>query len=300
MKITQLSDVASRPRRIALGTFDGVHLGHRAVIDGSDTVVTFDPHPLAVIAPRSAPRLLTSLERKAQLVAELGVQELVVVPFDDELAAVEAEDFVERILVGALNATHVSVGENFRFGHLARGDADLLAADDRFETRVASLLEIDGEIVSSSHIRGLITGGAVAYAGRLLGSPFRHSGEVVHGDKRGRDLGFPTANLVPPGGYVVPGHGVYACVAWVPGGDGRPAPVPAAVNIGVRPMFETGRGELIEAYLIDWTGDLYGATLALDFHKRLRGERRFPSVDDLIDQMDRDVQAALATVSGRT
>jgi riboflavin kinase/FMN adenylyltransferase len=300
MKITALKDAERRPRRIALGTFDGVHLGHRAVIDGSDTVVTFDPHPLAVIAPRSAPRLLTSLERKAELISELGVEELVVVRFDRELAAVEAEEFVERILVGALHATSVSVGENFRFGHLARGDANLLAADDRFETRVCSLLEIDGEIVSSSHIRGLITGGAVAYAARLLDRPFQHCGEVVHGDKRGRELGFPTANLVPPEGHVIPGHGVYACVAWVPGADGGRTAVPAAVSIGVRPQFQSGRGELIEAFLIDWSGDLYGRTLALDFHKRLRGERRFPSVDELIAQMDRDVAAALATVSGRT
>jgi riboflavin kinase/FMN adenylyltransferase len=202
--------------------------------------------------------------------------------------------------VQQLQVTQVSVGENFRFGHLARGDADLLAADDRFETRVCSLLEIDGEIVSSSHIRGLITGGAVAYAARLLGGHFRLSGEVVHGDKRGRTLGFPTANLIPPEGYVVPGHGVYACEAWVPGDDGRPTPVTAAVNIGVRPQFKSGRGELIEAFLVDWQGDLYGRTIALDFHKRLRGERRFPSVDDLIAQMDRDVEAAVATVSGRT
>jgi riboflavin kinase/FMN adenylyltransferase len=300
MKITALTDAEPRPRKIALGTFDGVHLGHRAVIEGSDTVVTFDPHPLAVIAPRSAPRLLTSLERKAELIAELGVQELVVVRFDAELAAVEAEEFVERILVGALNATSVSVGENFRFGHLARGDADLLSADDRFETRVCSLLEMEGEIVSSSHIRGLIIGGAVAYAGRLLDRPFQHRGEVVHGDKRGRELGYPTANLVPPEGFVVPGHGVYACVAWVPDAGGGHTAVPAAVNVGVRPQFQSGRGELIEAFLIDWQGDLYGSTLALDFHKRLRGERRFPSVDDLIAQMDRDVAAALATVSGRT
>lgn len=300
MKITALKDAEPRARRVALGTFDGVHLGHRAVIDGSDTVVTFDPHPLTVIAPRSAPRLLTSLTRKAQLIAELGVAEVVVVPFDDALATVEAEEFVDRILVGALAATSVSVGENFRFGHLARGDADLLAADDRFETRVCSLLEVDGETVSSSHIRGLIAGGAVAYAGRLLGRPFRHSGEVVHGDKRGRDLGFPTANLIPPEGYVVPGHGVYACRAWVPGAGGERTAVAAAVNIGVRPQFDSGLGELIEAFLIDWQGDLYGQTLELDFHKRLRGERRFPSVDDLVAQMDRDVQAALATVSDRT
>jgi riboflavin kinase/FMN adenylyltransferase len=291
MKVTQLPDVERRPRRLAVGTFDGVHLGHRAVIEGADTVLTFEPHPLAVIAPGREPRLLTPLARKAELIAELGVDELVVVPFDERMAAVEAPAFVDEVLVGALAATHVSVGENFRFGHRALGDAALLAGDERFETRIAPLLEVDGEVVSSNHIRGLVLGGAVEYADTLLGRPFRHAGEVVHGDKRGRTLGFPTANLIPPDGYVIPGHGVYACVA-----NG----VPAAVNIGVRPMFKTGRGELIEAFLIDWTGDLYGQELQIDFLKRLRGERRFPSVDELVEQMNRDVASALATVSGRT
>jgi riboflavin kinase/FMN adenylyltransferase len=291
MKVTPLPEVEPRPRRVAVGTFDGVHLGHRAVIEGADTVLTFEPHPLAVIAPGREPRLLTTLKRKAELIGELGVEELVVVPFDAAMAAVSAEDFVDDVLVGRLGATHVSVGENFRFGHGARGDAESLAADARFETRVAPLLEVDGEIVSSNHIRGLVLGGAVEYAATLLGRPFRHAGEVVHGDKRGRELGFPTANLLPPEGYVTPGHGVYAAIA-----NG----VPAAVNIGVRPMFETRRGELIEAFLIDWSGDLYGEELRIDFLKRLRGERRFPSVDDLVAQMNSDVQAAVATVSDRT
>ena len=146
------------------------------------------------------------------------------------------------------------------------------------------MLEVDGEVVSSSHIRGLVAGGAVEYAGRLLGAPFQLRGHVVDGDKRGRDLGFPTANLVPREGYALPGHGIYACVAHV---DGRA--VPAATNIGVRPMFNTGRGELIEAHLIDWDGDLYGRELRIDMLKRLRGERRFASVDALVEQMGRDV-----------
>jgi riboflavin kinase/FMN adenylyltransferase len=265
--------------------FDGVHLGHRAVIEGSDTVVTFDPHPLSVIAPRSAPRLLTSLERKAELVAARGVQELVVIGFDREFASRSAQSFVDDVLVGALGATHVSVGENFRFGHKAQGDPELLRADDRFETRVVPLLEVDGEIVSSSHIRGLITGGAIQYADELLGAPFTIDGEVAHGDKRGRTLGFPTANLVPADGYLVPAHGVYACRAHV---DGEA--VPAATNVGVRPQFVTGRGELIEAFLIDWEGDLYGRVLRLEFLKRLRGERRFATVDALVDQMGQDVE----------
>jgi riboflavin kinase/FMN adenylyltransferase len=284
VKLTALSDVEPRPRRVAIGTFDGVHVGHREVIAGADTVLTFHPHPSAVVAPSGSPPLLTTLERKAELVATLGVDELVVIPFDREFAARSAQEFVDDVIVGALGATHVSVGENFRFGHKAQGDTAMLAADDRFETRVAPLLEIDGEVVSSSHIRGLVLGGAVMYADRLLGAPFVVQGEVVHGDKRGRDLGFPTANLVPQAGYVTPGHGVYACRA----GDGHVA----AVNVGVRPTFVTGRGELIEAYILDFEGDLYGSELRLEFLKRLRGEKRFDSVDALIAQMDVDVEQA--------
>ena len=172
MKITPLPDVRPRPRRVAVGTFDGVHLGHREVIAGADTVLTFEPHPTAVVAPGAAPRLLTDLRRKAELVGSLGVQELVVVPFDRAFAARTAQQFMDEVLVGALGATHVSVGENFRFGHKARGDTDLLRADDRFETRIVELLEVDGEVVSSSHIRGLLLGGAVEYAGHLLGEAF--------------------------------------------------------------------------------------------------------------------------------
>lgn len=288
--VTRLQDVQPRPRRVAVGTFDGVHLGHRAVIDGADTVLTFDPHPAFVIAPGGAPRLLTDLPRRAELIATLGVREVVVIPFDDEFASHSAEQFVDSVLVRSLGATHVSVGENFRFGHQARGDTALLTSDERFETRVVPLLEIDGEVVSSSHIRGLVLGGAVEYADRLLGAPFTVAGEVAHGDKRGRTLGFPTANLVPQDGYVVPGHGVYACRATTADGSVRVA----ATNVGVRPMFETGRGELIEAYLVDFEGDLYGTELRVEFLKRLRGEKRFESVDALIEQMQRDVDDAVA------
>jgi riboflavin kinase/FMN adenylyltransferase len=187
-------------------------------------------------------------------------------------------------------ATHVSVGENFRFGHGAEGDAARLAADGRFETRVAPLLEVDAEVVSSSHIRGLVLGGAVEYADKLLGAPFSLTREVVHGDKRGRELGFPTANLLPADGYVTPGHGVYACRATVASGG----TYAAATNIGVRPMFETGRGELIEAYLLDFSDDIYDQPLRLEFLKRLRGEKRFESIDALVEQMGRDVDEARA------
>jgi riboflavin kinase/FMN adenylyltransferase len=281
MNVTSLPDVEPRPRRVAVGVFDGVHLGHQEVIAGSDTVLTFEPHPLSVIRPAAAPRLLTSLDVKAELVEELGVEEMVVIPFDDAFARRSAEDFVSDVLVDALQATRVSVGRNFRFGHKARGDAALLVGDERFETRVCDLVEVEGETVSSSHIRGLVGAGEVEHAIAFLGRPFQVRGEVVHGDGRGRELGFATANVVPDERLVRPDTGVYAC---------RANGVPAAINIGVRPMFETGRGVLVEAHLIDFDEDLYGAELRVDFLSRLRGERMFDSVDALVDQIARDVQ----------
>lgn len=291
MKVTHLPDVEPRPRRVAVGTFDGVHLGHREVIRGADTVLTFDPHPQSVVSPNGGPRLLTTFERKQQLIAGLGVEELVVIPFDGDFAAQAPRDFVDHILVEKLQATHVSVGENFRFGHKAQGDCAMLRDDPRFETRVQTLQEHEGEVVSSSHIRGLILAGDVAEGGRLLGEPFQVWGEVVHGDKRGRTLGYPTANLVPDTRYVTPGHGVYACRAGVIGPDAE-AWFAAAVNVGVRPQFVTGRGELIEAYLLDFEGDLYGQQLRIEFLDRLRGEKRFDSVDALVEQMGADVDRA--------
>jgi len=287
VKITQLPDAEPRPRRVAVGTFDGVHRGHREVIEGADTVLTFEPHPVSVISPGNEPKLLTTLQRKAELVATLAVRELVVIPFDREFASRSAQEFIDDVLAGRLGATHVSVGENFHFGNRAQGDAGLLRADPRFETRVAPLLEVDGEIVSSSHIRGLVAGGALEYAGTLLGTPFALDGTVSHGDERGRTLGYPTANLVPQEGYATPGHGVYACRAQTEDGGWHAA----AVNVGVRPMFESGLGELIEAYLLDFDGNLYAQPLRIEFLKRLRGEKRFVSIDALLEQMGLDVEA---------
>jgi riboflavin kinase/FMN adenylyltransferase len=284
MLITWLPDAIRRPRDLAVGEFDGVHVGHREVIRGADTVLTFEPHPRTVVSPDSAPKLLTTLEAKAELIAALGVRELVVIPFDGSFAAQGPEEFVDHVLVERLDARRVSVGENFRFGHRARGDVALLQQHDGFETRVARLVELDGEIVSSTHIRGLVTAGEVAAAARFLGAPFGMRGEVVHGDKRGRTLGFPTANLVPDARLVVPDHGVYACRAHVAGGSHV-----AAVNVGVRPTFKTGRGLLVEAFLLDFEDDVYGEQLQLEFLARMRGERRFDSVDALIEQMDLDV-----------
>jgi riboflavin kinase / FMN adenylyltransferase len=287
MKITQLGDVEERAggRSVAVGTFDGVHLGHRKVIEGSDSVLTFEPHPVSVVAPQHTPKLLTTLQRKAELIEGLGVEELIVIGFDADFASRTADEFIDDVLVGALGATRVAIGENFRFGHKAQGDPRLLASDDRFATVVHPLLEVDGEIVSSSHIRGLVLAGEVGPAADFLGAPFQLRGEVVHGDERGRELGFPTANLVPEEALVCPGHGVYACLVH----EDHAHPRPAAVSIGVRPTFQTGRGELIEAYILDFEGDLYGHELRLDFLQRLRGERRFESAEALVEQMHSDV-----------
>jgi riboflavin kinase / FMN adenylyltransferase len=234
-----------------------------------------------VIRPEAAPKLLTSLETKAELVAELGVEELVVIPFDEGFAHQGPAEFVDHILVERLHATRVSVGENFRFGHRAAGDPAMLGRDERFETRVVPLVEFDGEIVSSSHIRGLVLSGEVALAARFLGAPFRVRGEVVAGDRRGRTLGFPTANIVPDEALVCPGHGIYAA---------RTQLACAAVSIGVRPTFGTGRAPLVEAFLLDTDRDLYGEVLRIDFLERLRGERRFDSPEALIEQMRIDVE----------
>jgi riboflavin kinase/FMN adenylyltransferase len=288
MKVTRLADTEPRPdrrRRVAIGTFDGVHLGHREVIRGMDTVLTFEPHPLAVVAPHAQPKLLQPFPLKRDLIEGLGVEELVVIPFDRSFAEHTAEEFVDEVLVKRLNASHVSVGENFRFGKGAKGDADFLRARPEFDTRVVPLVEVAGETVSSSHIRGLVAAGDVKGAGEFLGGPFLFEGEVVHGDKRGRTLGMPTANVVPDDRLAVPGHGVYA--GWAHGH-------PAAINVGVRPTFQTGRGLLIEAFLLDFEGDLYGQTLRIAFLERLRGEKRFDSVDALVEQMQRDVDQARA------
>jgi len=283
IRVTRLPDAEPGERHVAIGTFDGVHVGHRAVIDGADTVLTFEPHPLSILHPEATPKLIMPFEIKRDVIDGLGVSELVVIPFDEEFTRIPAEEFVSGVLVERLGAKEVSVGENFRFGARARGDPEMLASHDGFETRVVPLVEVDGETVSSTRIRALIAAGDVAAAGRCLGAPFLLEGEVMEGDRRGRTLGFPTANLVPDDSLAVPGHGVYAGFA-----NGNPA----AINVGVRPMFETGRGLLVEAYLFDFDGDLYGQGLRIAFIERLRGERRFPSVEDLVAQMHRDVEEA--------
>jgi riboflavin kinase/FMN adenylyltransferase len=283
IRVTSLPDAEPRSRHVAIGTFDGVHRGHQAVIDDADTVLTFDPHPLQILHPAALPKLIMPFGVKRDVIEGLGVEELVVIPFDEEFAKRDAEEFIEGVLIERLGAERVSVGENFRFGAKAKGDPAMLASRSEFETRVVPLVEVDGETVSSTRIRALIAAGDMEGARHCLGAPFMVEGEVVGGDQRGRELGFPTANLVPDDTLAIPGHGVYAAFA-----NG----VPAAVNVGVRPTFESGRGVLIEAYLIDHDEDLYGRLLRVAFVERLRGEKRFAGVEELIAQMRDDVDDA--------
>jgi riboflavin kinase / FMN adenylyltransferase len=320
MTVIPLAQARPRPRRIALGEFDGVHIGHREVIRGSDTVLTFDPHPATVVRIGGGPKLLTSLDLKAELIAQMGVQEVVVIPFDDGFAQQSPEEFIDAVLVDRLHATQVSVGANFHFGHHATGSPALLEADKRFSTRVVPLVEFEGQMVSSSRIRELISAkGDVQAAKRLLGAGFRLRGRVVSGARLGRELGFPTANIVPDPELVCPCNGVYACRAVVGAVDHRadgsaehlaacavsePADAPsehlAAVSIGVRPTFGENLQLLVEAYLLDFQGDLYGQMLTLEFVARLRGELRFESPDALVKQMRADVQTTRALLASNS
>jgi riboflavin kinase/FMN adenylyltransferase len=238
---------------------------------------------MKVIHAEAAPKLIMPFEVKRDVIDGLGVSELVVIPFDREFSRIPADGFIDQVLIGKLGAKEVSIGENFRFGAKAKGTPEMLAEQDEFETRVVPLVEVGGETVSSTRVRALIAAGDVEQAMDCLGAPFIFEGEVVSGDRRGRELGFPTANLVPGDELVTPGHGVYAAFA-----NGHPA----AVSVGIRPTFEDGRGLLIEPHLIDFDGDLYGQNLRVAFVKRLRGERRFAGVEELIAAANRDVAEA--------
>jgi riboflavin kinase/FMN adenylyltransferase len=285
ISVTALKDAVPRPRKVAIGTFDGVHIGHRAVIKGADTVLTFDPHPLEVLHPAAAPKLLMTPDIKRDVLDGLGVEELVVIDFNRGFTEITAEQFIEEILIEKLGAGTVAVGENFRFGSKARGTPEMLAARPEFETRVVPMVEQGGETVSSTRIRALVAAGEMGAARKCLGVPFMIEGTVVTGDQRGRELGFPTANIVPDDRLATPGHGVYAAFA-----DG----LPAAVNVGIRPTFETGRGMLIETYILDREIDLYGKVLRVAFVERLRGEHKFNSAEELIEQMHLDVDKTRA------
>jgi riboflavin kinase / FMN adenylyltransferase len=286
------------PAAVALGVFDGVHLGHRAILGlavshasaaGMQSIAcTFDPHPLEVLQPGRAPLPITTLDERLALIEGCGLDLAVVLPFTRELASMEPEAFVTDVLVTRLGARDVVVGFNHRFGRGARGDAAMLRSlGERlgFRTHVAEPLVVDGVAVSSTEIRAALQRGDLAMAGRLLGRAYTLSGSIAHGAGRGRTLGFPTANIVPTRPVLV-APGVYACAAEVAGRKER-----SVVNVGVRPTFgETALA--VEAYLLDFVGDLYGQTMTLTFVSRIREERRFPSVDALKTQIEADAEEA--------
>jgi riboflavin kinase/FMN adenylyltransferase len=285
---------------VTIGTFDGVHLGHRALIaktmeeagtlNASSVALTWDRHPNTTLRPDRTPPLLTSAPRKIELLEGTGLDVVAVIPFDIELSRWSPERFVEDVLVGGLGARSIFVGEDWRFGHKAEGTVGLLeemGVDLGFVVHGAPLVEVGGLPVSSSRTRKEVEAGEMAEARVLLGRPFDLDGLVEHGDHRGKDLGFPTANLAVEPTLIEPRLGVYAGIART--GDRS---VPAAINVGVNPTFGGEDGvtpRRVEAYLLDFEGDLYGDTLRLEFWQRLRDEEKFESVDDLIAQMARDV-----------
>jgi riboflavin kinase / FMN adenylyltransferase len=298
-----LADVPPAERSVALGSFDGVHLGHRAVIGAAvataaerglrSAVITFHPPPIAILRPEVQLVQLSSLSRRAALISELGADELVIVRFDREFAGLDADAFAARVLAQMLGARHVSVGENFHYGHRAQGTPARLAEDGGrlgFDVHVEPLLQGGGVPISSSRVRELISAGAVEGAAELLGRPPWLEGAVVRGDGRGHELGFPTANLALVPRSVVPAVGIYAGTAHLPGSSH-----PAAISVGYNPTFTDDRSAVrVEAYLLDFDADIYGSPIRLDLVRRLRDEIRYDSVDDLLAQLHRDVAAVRA------
>jgi len=309
-----LRDIAACPVPVAgtvvtIGAYDGVHVGHRAIIEevrsrastlGVPTaVVTFDRHPAAVVRPASAPKLLTDTDQKLELLAEAGVDYTLVLHFDEERSHESAEDFVNEVLVGCLRARLVVVGEDFHFGRNRGGNVELLrrmGPNLGFDVEGLTLVPVPGfeGPVSSTAIRRTLAAGDVVTAARLLGRPHEVRGAVERGDGRGGSvLGFPTANVAVPNGIQLPADGIYA--GWYERPDGSTHA--AAISIGRRPTFYPEGGPLmVEAYLLDFEGDLYGERARVRFVSRLRGEERFESTDALVAQMNRDVEAARAAL----
>ncbi|MEZ5204257.1 MAG: bifunctional riboflavin kinase/FAD synthetase [Acidimicrobiales bacterium] len=296
------------PSVVTIGAYDGVHLGHRAVIaqvrelaaasDAQTVVVTFDRHPASVVRPESAPKLLTDLDQKLELLADAGVDATYVVRFDEARAKEPAEDFVRDVLVDCLSTRAVVVGEDFHFGHRRGGNVALLramGAELGFTVEGLQLVGADGQpagegdVVSSTAIRQLLADGDVAGAARGLGRPHEVRGTVEHGDARGRELGFPTANLQIDPEIQLPADGIYA--GWFERADGTVHPT--AMSLGHRPTFydRPEGAPLLECHLLDFAGDLYGEAVRVRFVERLRGEVRFDGVDALVAQMAADVDA---------
>ena len=291
---------------VTIGVFDGVHRGHQRIVGRAAQVgeqrglpvvaITFDPHPDEVTRPGSHPPFLCSARRRAELLGGLGIDAVCVLPFTLEFSRLAPDDFVRTVLVERLHAAVVVVGEDFRFGHKAAGDVQLLAKlgeKYEFTTEGMPLLVADGTTLSSTSIRQMLAEGDVAAAAKALGRPHRVEGVVVRGHQRGRALGFPTANLEMPPHTAIPADGIYA--GWLASLDDEGRDVqrwPAAISIGTNPTFGEGE-QSVEAYALDRTDlDLYGMHAAIDFATRLRGTLRFDSVDALVEQMHRDVDQA--------
>jgi len=292
---------------VTIGAYDGVHLGHRHLLAElrrqaaarhlTSVVVTFDRHPATVVRPQSAPPILTDREQKLELLASAGIDRTLVVPFDEARAKETAEEFVLEVLVGALGARLVVVGEDFHFGHRRAGNVALLAemgSRHGFDV-VGMALEEDGsrQAVSSTRIRELLAGCDVAGAAELLGRPHQVRGVVVHGDGRGgSELDFPTANIAVPDGVARPGEGIYAC--WYERPDGSVHP--AAASLGRNPTFHVAAEPVLEVFLLDFSGDLYGEPARVSFVTHLREERHFDSIEALVTQMNADVAATRAAL----
>jgi riboflavin kinase/FMN adenylyltransferase len=288
------------PSAVTIGVYDGVHLGHQRVLQTlRDTglpvvVVTFRNHPIRTIAPAAAPRLLTTTEQRLELFEEYGVDTVALLEFDDELRRLPAEDFVENIVVASLCARRVAVGRGFRFGYDQLGDIALLrrmGEELGFMVDDIEILEA-GVPVRSTVIRALLEAGDVAAADRMLGRPFRLEGEVVPGDHRGRRIGIPTANIDPDPEVIVPGSGVYAVRVRFDGTEHD-----GVVNVGKRPTFG-GTSSVVEAHVLDFSGDLYGKVIVIDFIERLRAERKFDGVEALVAAIHQDIERARGVLEG--
>jgi riboflavin kinase/FMN adenylyltransferase len=290
-----------RPSAVTIGAYDGVHIGHRLVIDRvrrvaaeqglTSAVVTFDHHPAAVVRPESAPKLLTDLDQKLELLESTGVDYVLVVHFDESRSEESAEEFVREVLVGCLDTRAVVVGHDFHFGYKRRGNVALLqemGAELGFDVTGLRLFSdgVGGPAVSSTRIRTLLEEGLVGEAASLLGRPHQVRGVVRDGDKRGRQLGFPTANVALSAAVALPADGVYA--GWYIGPDGVHRPT--ALSLGRRPTFYAEADlSLLEAHLLEFSGDLYGQSARVEFVAHLRGQVRFDRSEELIEQMQRDV-----------
>ena len=279
---------------VAIGIFDGVHRGHQEILReaakyGAVTVLTFDPHPTSVFAPERTPSALVTLQDRIQLLKEHGAQEVVVLPFTREFSDKSPVEFISEILVNQLGATHVTVGANFTFGHKASGNAAYLQEHATgFGVSAVALSEDRGSAISSTRIRNLIVDGDVERANELLTRPFYLRGPVVHGEKRGRTIGYPTANIGLAEHATIPADGVYA--GWLTVGEKR---WQAAISIGTNPTFPGVRGRQVEAYALDQTGlDLYDQEAKLEFGFRLRDTLKFDGLDPLLEQMKIDCQRA--------